>query len=128
MAGSFEESLSRIAEGQYAIGVSGGADSVALLRGVMQFRPDLGLHVVHLNHEMRGEESEGDARFVEALAGRFKLPISVERRSEIEPALKNRPANLSALFRAMRIELFKRACKEHGLHGVLLAHHRDDQA
>src|SRR3954470_15076406 len=103
MAGALEESLSRIAEGQYAIGVSGGADSVALLRLVMQFRPDLGLHVVHLNHEMRGEESYADAAFVMELADVCLLPVTTAWRSAIEPSLKNRPANLSALFRAMRI-------------------------
>src|SRR3954469_9744027 len=128
MQSSFANSLAEIPEGQFAIGVSGGADSVALLRLVMEFRPDLGVHVVHLNHEMRGDESQGDAEFVEGMAARFKLPCTRARRSEIEPTLKNRPGNLSAMFRAMRIELFRRVCAEHGLHGVLLAHHRDDQA
>jgi tRNA(Ile)-lysidine synthetase-like protein len=128
MAKTFEDSLGELAEGQYAVGVSGGADSVTLLRLVLQYRPDLGMHVVHLNHELRGEESEGDAKFVEELARHFKLPVTIARRSEIEPTLAKRPANKSALFRAIRFALFRKIVAEHGLHGVLLAHHADDQA
>src|SRR4051812_8948931 len=128
MQKSFEDSLAEIAEGQYTVAVSGGADSVALLRLVIEFRPDVGVHVVHLNHELRGEESEGDARFVEELAGKLRAPVTVARRSEIEPLLAKRPANKSALYRAVRFELFKKVAKENELHGVLLAHQRDDQA
>src|SRR5213075_1980483 len=97
-------------------------------RLVMKFRPDVGVHVVHLNHQLRGEESEGDAIFVEQLAKRLSVPVTVARRSEIEPMLAKRPANKSALYRAVRFELFKKVVKENGLHGVLLAHQKDDQA
>jgi tRNA(Ile)-lysidine synthase len=128
MGESFESSLGEIPEGQYAIGVSGGADSVGLLRLVMQHRPDVGVHVVHLNHELRGAESEGDAAFVRELAERNRLPFTIARRSEIEPMLGKRPANKSALYRALRFLLFKKVVSEHGLHGVMLAHQADDQA
>src|SRR2546421_11049778 len=93
-----------------------------------QFRPDVGVHVVHLNHEWRGGESEGDAVFVQELAKKLGVPVTVARRSEIEPMLARRPANKSALYRAVRFELFKKVVKENGLHGVLLAHQADDQA
>src|SRR5438046_1093221 len=115
---NFYESFSSIAEGQYAIGVSGGADSVALLRLLMEHRPDVGVHVVHLNHELRGEESEEDARFVRELAERHGVAVTIARRSEIEPMLGKRPANKSALYRALRFALFRKAAKENGLHGV----------
>src|SRR6266581_7534749 len=105
---SFANSLEQIPEGQYAIGVSGGADSVALLRLVMELRPDLGVHVVHLNHELRGEESEQDAAFVRALAERHGVQVSIARRSEIEPMLSKPPANKSALYRAVRFARFKK--------------------
>src|SRR2546421_4099700 len=93
-----------------------------------QFRPDVGVHVVHLNHELRGEESEADAVFVQELAKKLGVPVTVARRSEIEPMLAKRPANKSALYRAVRFELFKKVVEENGLHGVLLAHQADDQA
>src|SRR5438045_9321720 len=108
----FSESLCALPEGQYAIGVSGGADSVGLLRLMMEHRPEVGVHVVHLNHELRGAESEGDEQFVRELAKRHRLPFSVARLSEIEPMLAKRPANKSALYRAARFLLFKKGCGE----------------
>jgi tRNA(Ile)-lysidine synthetase-like protein len=128
MQKSFQDSLAGIPEGQFAFGVSGGADSVGLLRLVMQYRPDIGVHVVHLNHELRAQESEGDAEFVKRLAEKHRLPLTIARRSELEPMLANRPANKSALYRAVRFLFFKKVVTEHALHGVLLAHQADDQA
>src|SRR5271170_4466603 len=57
-----------------AVAVSGGADSVALLRMLESLRDRLGiaLLVVHLNHTLRGAESDADARFVEDLARRLR--------------------------------------------------------
>src|SRR5438445_474032 len=99
-----------------------------LLWLVMQFRPGVGVHVVDLNHELRGEESEGDANFVRQLAEKLAVPMTMARRSEIEPGLAKRPANQSALYRAIRLAFFRKVVAEHQLHGVLLAHHADDQA
>jgi tRNA(Ile)-lysidine synthase len=52
------------------VAVSGGADSVCLLEALMRLAEPLGigLHVLHLNHGLRGAESEGDQAFVERLA------------------------------------------------------------
>lgn len=113
--------------GRWAVGVSGGADSVALLR-LVEDRPGLAIHVVHLDHETRGGASGEDARFVEALAASLALPFTAARRSQIEPGLTRLPANPSARFRAARLALFGHVVREHGLCGVILAHHADDQA
>src|SRR6476660_4153824 len=106
MQKSFAESLEELPEGQFAVGVSGGADSVALLRLVMEFRPDVGVHVVHLNDELRGEESDADAKVVQRWAKTLSAPLAIARRSESEPMLAKRLANKSALYRAVRFELF----------------------
>jgi len=55
--------------------VSGGIDSVALLRVLLELRDKLGivLFVVHFNHKLRGTESDADERFVAALARKFDL-------------------------------------------------------
>src|SRR5882672_10356269 len=74
--------LDAVPAGAWAVGVSGGADSVALLT-LLRERADLRLHVVHLNHETRGGESDADARFVEELAVSFALPCTIARLSEI---------------------------------------------
>src|ERR1700730_14862867 len=59
------------------VAVSGGADSVALLRIMLELRPELGivLSVVHFNHKLRGEESDADEQFVTQLAQRHKLEL-----------------------------------------------------
>src|SRR5215469_15289461 len=51
------------------VAVSGGADSVALLRILLGLAPELGivLSVVHLNHKLRGAESDADEAFVREL-------------------------------------------------------------
>ena len=58
-----------------AVGVSGGADSVALLRALAERSGELGLvlHVAHLHHGLRGEEADADLEFVRALAGELGL-------------------------------------------------------
>jgi len=59
------------------IAVSGGADSVALLRILLEVRRELGivLSVVHLNHKLRSEESDGDEQFVKGLTTQHNLPL-----------------------------------------------------
>jgi tRNA(Ile)-lysidine synthetase-like protein len=116
-----------IPPGRYAIGVSGGADSTALLIALHQ-TPGLGLHVVHLNHETRGPDSDGDAEFVRDLAYRLGVACTFARRSELESSLSNLPANPSARYRALRLALFGRVIRDQDLGGVVLAHHGDDQA
>jgi tRNA(Ile)-lysidine synthase len=57
-------------DGRYLVGVSGGCDSIVLLRRLL----DLGyrkLIVCHLNHQLRGRSSQADARFVENLAAKY---------------------------------------------------------
>jgi tRNA(Ile)-lysidine synthase len=57
------------------VAVSGGIDSVALLRLLIELRQELGivLSVVHFNHKLRGEESDADQKFVAGLAGEHGL-------------------------------------------------------
>ncbi len=116
-----------IPPGRWAVAVSGGADSVALLR-LLHPLPNLSLHIVHLDHQTRGQASTGDADFVANLANQLSLSITIVRRSEIEPQLTNLPKNISARVRALRIELFRRTVARENLLGVILAHQADDQA
>jgi tRNA(Ile)-lysidine synthase len=107
------------------VGVSGGADSLALLR-LLHARGDCDLVVVHLDHELRGTASDGDAAFVRDLAASLGLPATVERRSVIGHGIDT--PNGPAAYRAARHRLFARAVADHRLDAVLLAHHADDQA
>jgi tRNA(Ile)-lysidine synthase len=130
MSGIFRQlhdTVATIPPGFWAVGVSGGADSVALLL-VLRERTDLHLHVAHLNHQTRGNQNDDEAAFVADLSKRLGIPCTIEIRSKIEATMPSLPANKSARFRAVRRELFRRVAKEHSLNGVILAHHADDQA
>jgi tRNA(Ile)-lysidine synthetase-like protein len=116
-----------IPPGRYAVGVSGGADSTALLIALHQTR-GLWLHAVHLNHQTRGPDSDGDGEFVRDLAHRLGVACTIARRSDLESSLPNLPANPSARYRALRLALFGQVIREQDLAGVVLAHHGDDQA
>ena len=65
------------------LAVSGGADSTAMLRcfvASMHIRNASGkIHIAHVNHAMRGCESDDDAMFVRRLAGRYDLPYHETR-------------------------------------------------
>jgi tRNA(Ile)-lysidine synthase len=127
MPDSLQSVIQFVPAGLWAVGVSGGADSVAMLL-LLAGRADLSLHVVHLNHQTRGAHSDDDAEFVRALADRLKLPFTIGQRDEMESSMQDLPANPSARYRQMRLELFRHVVRSHGLQGVLLAHHADDQA
>lgn len=64
------------------VAVSGGADSVCLLHILRLLQKELlvSLHVAHLDHQLRGEASEADARFVADLAQKWGLPATIEKR------------------------------------------------
>ena len=122
-----ECAIRTVPPGGWAIGVSGGADSVALLL-LLGTRPDLSLHVAHLDHQTRGQASAQDAAFVEELARRLGLPCTMRVRSEIEVRIRSLPSNVSARYRAARLEFFRQVVAAERLQGVLLGHHADDQA
>ncbi|MEO6435385.1 MAG: tRNA lysidine(34) synthetase TilS [Tepidisphaeraceae bacterium] len=125
---ALREAVATAPAGGRAVGVSGGANSVALLHLLRWQRPDISLHVVHLDHETRAGQSAIDADFVRKLAGALSVPATIARRSEVEAQMAELPRNLSARFRAVRLELFRQVIAERGLAGVMLAHHADDQA
>src|ERR1700744_4247574 len=64
-----------------AVAVSGGADSVALLRRLLEERQKLGivLSVAHVHHGIRGDAAEQDASFVTSLAADHDLPFHLRR-------------------------------------------------
>ena len=119
--------IASVPAGRWAVGVGGGADSVALLRQLHQ-RGDLLLHVVHLDHQTRGADSTGDADSVRDLAAQLSLPCTIALRSDVEATIEKLPANASSRYRAARIALFRKIVAENALSGVVLAHHADDQA
>ncbi|HVT89835.1 MAG TPA: tRNA lysidine(34) synthetase TilS [Tepidisphaeraceae bacterium] len=122
-----QSAIATVPAGRWAVGVSGGADSIALL-ALLRNRNDLKLHVVHLDHQTRGQESTGDAQLVQQLAAQWKLPSTAATREQIEPLVPAAPSNPPARYRALRLELYRQVIQANQLQGVLLAHHADDQA
>jgi tRNA(Ile)-lysidine synthase len=111
------------------VGVSGGADSVALLLFLLELRKELGivLSVVHLNHKLRGRASDGDEKFVRELAAKHGLEFHGESVDVAERA-RSEKANLEDLARRARYEFFSRLVAEGKVDVVAVAHTADDQA
>jgi tRNA(Ile)-lysidine synthase len=108
----------------YLVGVSGGRDSVALLHQLVH----LGYHrliVCHLNHGLRGRAGTGDARFVEKLASKFKLGLTVDQ-TDVKSLASCRKMSIEAAARLARFEFFAETAKQHQTSTLFLAHHADD--
>lgn len=112
-----------------AVAVSGGADSVALLRILTGLADELGITVAvaHMNHSLRGKESETDAQFVEDLAKEFGLRF--EQRVEDAGAIAKREGwNLEDAGRRLRRSFFDSLVAEEIADRIVVAHTADDQA
>ncbi len=111
------------------VGVSGGADSVALLTGLNQLAPTIGfkLAVAHLNHAIRAEEADIDAEFVELLSISLGFPFYSEK-VDVPFRSLNDGISLEMAARIERYEFFSRAAEHFGTKLVATAHTADDQA
>lgn len=109
--------------------VSGGADSVALVRGLHAVR-SVGrgrLIVAHFNHQLRGAESNADEAFVVALAHSLGLPFEVGR-GDVQAAAAAAGDGVEAAARAARYEFLQATAERLGARYVATAHTADDQA
>jgi tRNA(Ile)-lysidine synthase len=111
------------------IGVSGGADSVALVVLLAKLRGELGVVVnaVHFNHKLRGKASDADEKFVAALAEKLGLALHVGHADVAEKA-KREKANLEDAARRARYGFFARLAEQGVVDVVATAHTMDDQA
>ena len=111
------------------IGVSGGADSVALLRALHARAGELGLvlSVAHLHHGLRGAEADADLEFVRDLAARLELPF---HHAQVDIAAEAAKAgeSIEEAARRLRYAWFRQLLLEIPLQAMATAHTRDDQA
>jgi|tagenome__1003787_1003787.scaffolds.fasta_scaffold20964649_2 tRNA(Ile)-lysidine synthase len=112
-----------------AIAVSGGADSVALLRVMLELRAELGivLSVAHFHHGIRGATADADAAFVSELAEAHDLELYVDRGDARDYSRENK-ISLETAAREMRREFFAKLLQEKKIARIATAHTLDDQA
>lgn len=108
-----------------AVGVSGGADSVALLRFLAALRPQFGwdLVVCHIHHGLRGAEADRDECFVRALAEQLGLPCAVSHIDAAALALRDH-ISVEEAGRMARYAFFAQTAGEGGR--IATAHTLDD--
>lgn len=110
------------------VGVSGGTDSVCMLHLLHRMRSELQieLHVAHLNHMLRGAESQEDAEYVSALAKKLGLAISTGERDVRRHQTENR-LSLEEAAREVRYQFFAGVAQRAGAHRIAVGHTADDQ-
>jgi tRNA(Ile)-lysidine synthase len=111
------------------VAVSGGADSVALFRLLVELRGQIGLvlSVVHFNHKLRGEESEEDERFVAELAQAHRLEFHCQS-GDVKEYAAEKHLSLETAARELRYEFFRELLKDRHLNRIATGHTLDDQA
>ena len=112
-----------------AVAVSGGADSVALLRIMLQIRQALGvvISVAHFNHQIRGDDSYRDQEFVRALSLQHGLDFHAASGDAPAHALRTKQS-LETAARELRYQFFRELLSSHAADKVATAHTMDDQA
>ena len=138
---SFESRLSAVLEGPLAgagkspviflAAVSGGADSTAMLTALAELRKEAGfiLHCAHVEHGIRpAEESQGDARAVEALCKELEVPCRVITipPGRIAEAARSGGSGIEGAARSYRMRALRREARRVGAEWILTAHTRDD--
>lgn len=111
------------------LAVSGGADSVALLRLMLELRQELGvmLSIIHFNHKLRGNDSEADQNFVRELSREHQLEFFCASGNAARHA-EDKHLSLEAAARELRYEFFLAVLRDARLNRIATAHTQDDQA
>jgi tRNA(Ile)-lysidine synthase len=111
------------------VGVSGGADSIALLHALVEISKtcQLRLGVAHLNHGLRGFESDADESFVQSAAGELGLPCFIEQKNVFHDHSSKR-ISLEEAGRDARYHFFNEVADRERFDKIAVGHHRDDSA
>ena len=112
-------------DGPVLVGVSGGADSIALLLALKELGFDV--EALHCNFELRGVESDRDETFVRKVCREHAIAITVKHfRTKAEAQRQGISIEMAA--RQLRYDWFGRMARLRKAQGVCVAHHRDDNA
>jgi tRNA(Ile)-lysidine synthase len=110
------------------VAISGGADSTALL-DLLTRLPGFSLKLIsaHLNHCLRGEESDRDQEFCRELTTRYSIPFEFQR-TDVKKLVAENGLNLEDAGRQARMSFLDQLSEKYNANAVALAHHADDQA
>lgn len=113
-------------EKKVLLALSGGRDSVCLLHLLHQhgFK---NIIPCHLNHQLRGDDSEADENFVRELCQKLQLPHEISRQNVANEAEKTKKS-LETAARDCRRRFFAQCASKHETSEIFLAHHAEDQA
>ena len=111
------------------IAVSGGPDSMALLHALQRLRDDFGLnlHGAHLNHKLRGAESDADAEFVARAFREMGIPFTLDS-ADVAAYRRSHRISLEDAARRVRYAFLAAAAERHSADAIALGHTTDDQA
>jgi len=111
------------------LAVSGGADSVALLRAMLELREELGVvvKVLHFNHRIRGAEADADEHFVKELSKEHGIEF-LSGGADTRAHGTEKKLSLEASARALRYRFFSEQIANRSVNKVATAHTLDDQA
>lgn len=107
------------------VGISGGADSVALLRVLSNI--GVSLRAIHCNFHLRGEESDRDCRFVETLCREKKIELDIVD-FDVDKYRREHGGSVEMACRELRYPYFEKKRAEYGADRIAVAHNSDDNA
>jgi len=111
------------------VAVSGGPDSAALLHvlNTLAHFYYLKLGIIHLNHSLRGSDSDRDATFVQYLSKKYNLPLYSQKK-DIYTYKKKNKLSLEEAARQVRYNYFIETAKEHSFNKIAVGHNKNDNA
>ncbi|MBI1278104.1 MAG: tRNA lysidine(34) synthetase TilS [Anaerolineaceae bacterium] len=111
------------------VGVSGGTDSLALLHILNQLGRSIGftIHAATLDHQLRGEESAGDVRFVEQICREWGIAVTTGQ-ADVSRLARQQQIGIETAARLARYDFLAATAYRVGASNVAVAHHVDDQA
>jgi tRNA(Ile)-lysidine synthase len=110
------------------VGVSGGPDSITLLKVLLSFKKkyNLSIFIAHLNHMLRGKESDEDSYFVESLAKKLNLHCEIGH-CNLPKIMQKEKLTLEEAARKYRYEFYLETTQKLGANKIALGHNADDQ-
>lgn len=110
------------------VGVSGGADSVCLLNVLARWQKalDIKLYIAHLNHQLRGAESESDSEYVASLASKLGMPATIGK-CDVAAYRAERNCSVEEAARELRYDFLTGVANDVGASRIAIGHTRNDQ-